>query len=129
MQVVIDFVESSMAKSKQKSITDECLKSMLPIRDALDVINGKWKILILISVMHGNKRFRDIERSIPRITSKMLAKELKDLEQHTLIKRSVYDDYPVAIEYTVTEYAKTLEKVMKELHSWGINHRKKIIGK
>jgi len=115
--------------AKEKADKEDCLKKMLPIRDALDAINGKWKMMILVSIMHNNKRFREIERSIPKITSKVLAKELKDLEQNKLIKRTVYDDYPVSIEYTLTDYAKSLEKVMTELHIWGVNHRKKIIGK
>lgn len=117
-----------MAKTTEK-LGGDCLTTMLPIRDALDVISGKWKMMILVSIRHNNKRFREIERSIPKITSKVLAKELKDLEQHTLIKRTVYDDYPVVIEYTLTDYAMTLEKVMKELHTWGTNHRKKILGR
>lgn len=112
-----------------KTKPDNCLKDMLPIRDALDVISGKWKMMILVSIKHNNKRFKEIERSIPKITSKVLAKELKDLEQHKLIKRTVYDDYPVSIEYTLTDYAMSLEKVMNELHAWGVNHRKKILGK
>jgi DNA-binding HxlR family transcriptional regulator len=115
-----------MSKMDKEKNHEECLKLMLPVRDALDVISGKWKILILISIMHGNSRFRKIEKSIPKITSKVLAKELKDLEEHKLIKRTVYDDYPVKIEYTITEYAISLEKVMNELHIWGLNHRKKI---
>ena len=118
-----------MAPSKEKKTEPDCLKTMLPIRDALDVISGKWKIMILIAIKHENKRFREIERSIPNITSKVLAKELKDLEQHKLIKRTVYDEYPVTIEYTLTDYAKTLEPVMNELYRWGVNHRQLILGK
>ena len=106
----------------------ECSSSILPVRDALDVISGKWKLMILISISSGNHRFREIERSIPKITSKVLAKELKDLEEHTLIKRTVYDESPVIVEYTTTPYAASLGRVIKELRDWGINHRKKIIG-
>lgn len=102
---------------------------MLSVRDALDVISGKWKLMIMISISSGNARFREIERSIPKITSKVLAKELKDLEENHLVKRTVYDKIPVIIEYTITEYAKTLRPVVKELSDWGSNHRKKIIGK
>lgn len=117
-----------MSKTEDKKNNhEECQKLMLPVRDALDVISGKWKILILISLMQGNSRFREIERSIPRITSKVLSNELKTLEEHKLIKRTVYDDYPVRIEYSLTEYASTLEKVVNELQIWGINHRKKIL--
>jgi DNA-binding HxlR family transcriptional regulator len=107
----------------------ECLDSMLPVRDAFDVISGKWKLMILISISSGNKRFREIERSIPRITSKVLAKELKDLEEHLLIKRTVYDESPVLVEYTTTEYSKSLQPVIEALRNWGVNHREKVIGK
>lgn len=112
-----------------KQHTKECLTAMLAIRDALDVINGKWKLIILVSISAGNCKFREIERSIPRITSKVLAKELKDLEEHQLIKRTVHTDIPVRVEYTVTTYAKSLDKVIRELKDWGVNHRKKIFAK
>ena len=118
-----------MAKTTKSLNHHDCSKEMLPIRDALDVLSGKWKMMILISIMNGNCRFKEIERSIPGITSKVLAKELKGLEEHLLLKRTVYDDYPVYIEYTVTEYSKTLQEVMMALHKWGANHRKKIKSK
>jgi DNA-binding HxlR family transcriptional regulator len=84
--------------------------------------------MILISISSGNKRFREIERSIPKINSKVLAKELKDLEEHKLIKRTVYDDSPVLVEYTLLPYAESLGDVIKALSDWGINHRKYIHG-
>lgn len=105
----------------------DCSKAMLQVRDALDVISGKWKLIILISISSGNTRFRQIERSIPKIASKVLAKELKDLEEHKLIARTVYDESPVRVEYTTTEYTYSLEKVIKELRDWGANHRKIIL--
>jgi DNA-binding HxlR family transcriptional regulator len=107
----------------------DCIEQMLPIRDALDVISGKWKVLILTSIMHGNRRFTEIQTSIPKINPKVLSKELKDMEEHQLIKRIVHDDHPVLIEYIATDYSRSLKKVMMELHSWGINHRKQLLGK
>lgn len=107
----------------------ECLAAMLPVRDAIDVISGKWKLMILISISSGNNRFREIERSVPKITSKVLAKELKDLEEHLLIKRTVYDNSPVVVEYTTTNYTNSLQPVIEALRDWGVNHRKKIIEK
>jgi len=112
-----------------KAVHTECTSEMLPVRDALDVISGKWKLMILISISSGNHRFREIERSIPKITSKVLAKEFKDLEENQLIKRTVYDETPVVIIYEITRYAKTLQPVIQALSDWGKNHRKKIIGK
>lgn len=110
---------------KEKS--QDCLHQMLAIRDTLDVINGKWKILIIVALLNGNKRFKDIEATVPKITPKVLAKELKELEQHQLIKRAVFDDYPVRIEYSATPYAKTLKQIVQDLYEWGLNHRKKIL--
>lgn len=107
----------------------DCLSLMLAVRDTLDVLGGKWKILILISLMHGNRRFTEIERSIPKISSKVLAKELKELEQNMLITRTVHDESHLSVEYTITDYARSLENVMYELYDWGSNHRKKIFGK
>ena len=118
-----------MILSEGKSKQVDCLEQMLPIRDALDVISGKWKMLILTSLMHGNRRFTEIQTSIPKINSKVLAKELKDMEEHQLIKRLVHDDYPVLIEYVATEYSRSLKTVLLELHAWGMNHRKQILGR
>lgn len=118
-----------MFESKEQLSHSECLRSILPVRDALDVVSGKWKILIIIAIGSGNKKFKDIERMIPKITPRMLSKELKDLESHQLIKRTVYDSVPVSIEYVLTPHAKTLEKLIGELHSWGSIHRKKVLGR
>jgi DNA-binding HxlR family transcriptional regulator len=103
-----------------------CLDTVKPVRDALDVINGKWKLPIIISIQVGNERFRDIQDSIPGITPKALAKELKELEQHKLIKRIITDEYPVKITYKPEPYAGTLTPIIYALKDWGLNHRKKI---
>lgn len=79
--------------------------------------------------MQGNRRFKEIERSIPNLNPKVLSKELKDLEEHQLVSRVVHDDYPVRIEYTATEFSYSLKDVMTALHAWGANHHKKLFGK
>lgn len=96
------------------------------IHDTLYVINGKWKMLIIVSLRNGNNRYREIARSIPSITFRMLSKELKEMEQNKLISRKVYEDTPVLIEYALTEYSKTLWPLLKEMINWGKNHRKVI---
>lgn len=118
-------INLKMKKKEHK----ECMSSIIPIKDALDIIGGKWKLLILISISEGNKHFREIERSIPKLSTKVLAKELKELEVNKLIRRTVIDDFPVRIEYTITSHAKSLQKVIEELHKWGKKHRKEIFGK
>ena len=111
-----------------KKVHHCCLDTVKPVREALDVINGKWKLPIIISISTGNQRFTDIQESIPGITPKVLAKELKDLEQHQLIKRTVVEDYPVKILYTAEAYATTLSPIIYALQDWGLNHREKLLG-
>jgi len=106
-----------------------CIETVIPVKDALDVISGKWKLAIIISVSIGNERFTDIQDSIPGITPKVLAKELKDLEQHKLIKRQVKEEYPIKILYKAEPYADTLTPIIYALKDWGLQHRQKIFAK
>lgn len=104
----------------------QCTGMLLPVRDALDILSGKWKIPIIICLTFGNKRFKEMEREIHGITAKMLSKELKELEINQLVKRTVYDTTPVTVEYSLTEYGKSLKKVIGALRDWGMEHRKRI---
>lgn len=106
---------------------EECRGMILPVRDALDVLNGKWKLPILISLTLRKKRFGEMAKEIPKITDRMLSKELRELELHGLIKRTVYDTIPVVIEYSVTEYGHSLDSVIVELRKWGMQHRQRVI--
>lgn len=107
----------------------ECKALLLPVRDALEVLNGKWKLPIIISLSFGAKRFKQISNEINGITDKMLSKELKDLEMNQLVKRTIYDTFPPTVEYAITEHGRSLNKVISELSNWGNKHRKKIIGR
>lgn len=115
-----------MVKSKQKDHS-ECLGMIRPVKDALEVLNGKWKLPIIIALSFGNKRFSEISKEIPKITDRMLSKELRDLEMNQLVKRTVYDTFPVTVEYALTDYGESLDKVINELRSWGLQHRKRIM--
>jgi DNA-binding HxlR family transcriptional regulator len=109
--------------------TGGCPKNALSIKDALEALEGRWKLLILFSLSTGNKRFKQISKEVTRITDKTLSKELKSLEANELIKREVYNTFPRTVEYSITAHGKSRERVMEELHYWGLAHRKKIIGK
>ena len=119
-----------MAKSIKEQVQthEECLKFIVPVRDALEILSGKWKIPIIISLSFGTKRFKQISRELSTITDKMLSKELKELEINHLVKRTVYDTFPPTVEYSITEHGKSLEKVVTELRNWGLAHRKKVTG-
>ncbi len=114
--------ESNMSK-------EACSKSLLPVQDALYVLNGKWKLPIIIALKYGNKRFKELNREIEGITARMLSKELKELEMNDLVKRTVYDTIPVSVEYELTSYGETLNTVIYALRDWGVKHRKRITSK
>ncbi|UOQ71602.1 winged helix-turn-helix transcriptional regulator [Hymenobacter cellulosilyticus] len=99
-----------------------CLSAMPALRQALAVLNGKWKLPILMAIRAGSSRFGEIERSVPGISGKVLAKELKDLEDHRLLQRIVHPGPPVAVSYAVLPYALTLDPIIFMLRDWGSQH-------
>jgi DNA-binding HxlR family transcriptional regulator len=104
-----------------------CSSKILAVRDALEIFSGKWKIPIIGALVYLEKSgFKELERMVGDITPKMLSKELKELEVNHLVKRTVMDTRPVTVVYSITEYGKTCQSVIYELHRWGEQHRKKI---
>jgi DNA-binding HxlR family transcriptional regulator len=104
----------------------ECAGSLRNVIDTLYVLNGKWKLPVILSLMQSSKRFNEIQNDIGGISSKILAKELKHLELNDFITRNVYPTTPVIILYEATDYSRTLQNVMKELSQWGEQHREKL---
>lgn len=96
---------------------------VLALNDTLNVLTGKWKLPILGSLLFGMKRFTEIQRNIPKITPRMLSKELKELELNGMVKRVVYDATPVLVEYELTESARKVSDVIDSMLIWGLNHR------
>ena len=104
----------------------ECAGSLRNILDALYVLNGKWKLALILSLIQSSKRFNEIQHEVTGISAKVLAKELKDLELNDLITRNVYPTTPVSIIYEATGYSHTLKNIIAELSAWGAQHREKI---
>jgi DNA-binding HxlR family transcriptional regulator len=100
---------------------------VLAVNDTLSVISGKWKMPIIGSLLFNKRRFTEIQRNIPKITPRMLSKELKELELNGIVKRTVYDSLPVTIEYELTPSAKSLGHVLDTIVEWGIRHRTAVV--
>lgn len=71
-------------------------------------------------------RFNELKANIPHITGRVLSADLKRLEENKIVTRTVKDTAPITVEYELTEYGKSLDKVFTALTEWGIKHREKI---
>ena len=96
------------------------------LQDTIYVLGGKWKLPIINSICNGNTRFKEIQQSIPGITSRMLSKELKDMELNNIVKRTENRDAKVSIIYESTAYCKSFGPIISEMINWGISHREHI---
>ncbi|GAB4022788.1 hypothetical protein GCM10028808_71360 [Spirosoma migulaei] len=97
------------------------------LQDTIYVIGGKWKLPIINSICNGNRRFREIERSIPGITTRMLSRELKEMEANGLILRTVIPTMPVGVVYTSTDYCQSFGSIILEMINWGKQHRERMM--
>lgn len=101
-----------------------CQTRIAGIKDTMDVLSGKWKFHILGTLMQGEKlRFMDLLREVDGIGTKMLSKELQDMEVNHLITRTVLNTRPVTVEYQITEFGKTLAPIIDEVAKWGVAYR------
>lgn len=93
------------------------------VEDALEILVGKWKPIILLHLLQkGTKRFSELKRSMPGITQKMLTQKLRELEEEDIVERIVYPQVPPKVEYSITEYGRSLEPILEAMHEWGTNH-------
>ncbi len=116
-----------MSEVEIRSRTEECQSALGAVQDALYVLNGKWKIPVIIALREGNKRFGELQKAVKGISAKVLSHELKHLEMNGFIQRRVYDTMPVSVEYELTSYADSLGGIISALREWGHQHRHKIL--
>ncbi len=96
-----------------------------PVETALDVLAGKWKILILWYLRSDTLRFSELQKKLPRTTEKMLIQKLRELEKDNIVHREVYPVVPPKVEYSLTPYGESLKPILKQLYLWGEVHKKK----
>lgn len=106
----------------------DCSQVQLALQDTLDVVGGKWKLILISTLRDGKRRFRELSKETG-ISPRVLSKELRDLEMNGLVSRTVCDTRPITVEYALTPYSKTLSEVVVAMHKWGVKHRKRTIGK
>jgi DNA-binding HxlR family transcriptional regulator len=94
---------------------------------ALDVIGGKWKVLILWPLHPQPRRFGELRRLVPGISEKMLIQQLRAMEADGIVARKVYHEVPPKVEYSLTKFGVTLKEVLTPLCEWGSQHMQRII--
>ncbi|WP_240231903.1 winged helix-turn-helix transcriptional regulator [Devosia lacusdianchii] len=93
-----------------------------PVEGVLDLIDGKWKGVVLYRLLSGTLRFNELRRRIPNVTQRMLTNQLRELEADGLILRVVYPEVPPKVEYSLTERGRSLEPVLVALKTWGVEN-------
>lgn len=110
----------------EKHTKEACGKAKLAIRDTLDVVGGKWKLVLISVLKEGKKGFNELSREAG-ISPRILSKELQEMEMNGLVNREVCNTKPITVQYELTEYSLTLNDVLLAMELWGHKHRQKII--
>jgi DNA-binding HxlR family transcriptional regulator len=97
-----------------------------PVEAAIDVIGGKWKALILWWLHQRTWRFAELRRQISGITEKMLTQQLRELEADGIVARRVYPTVPPRVEYSLTDYGRSLKRALRAICDWGREHMERI---
>lgn len=116
---------NSFTEVLQEEEVQQCPKQfILALNDTLNVVNGRWKLPIIAALFRGRKRFKELLETIEHVTPRMLSKELKELEMNGIVNRTVYNQTPVLIEYTLTASGANMVQVIDAMIGWGLTHRK-----
>lgn len=113
--------QTSTNFANRLALSDEC-----PEVYASNIIGGQWTLVICSWLLNGKLRFSELKRNLPNITERMLTLQLRKLEEHKIISRTVHAEVPPRVEYELTPIGYALAPVIKALESWGDEHRKLI---
>lgn len=97
-----------------------------PLEMTIDLIGGKWKVILLWNLSNQTLRFNEIRKIFPEATQKMLTQQLRDLEDNGLVSRKVYAQVPPKVEYSITEFGKSLMPILHEMNQWGTDYANKV---
>lgn len=108
---------------------DDCQININDLQFIIQVLGGKWKLLILTSLYFGKKRFKELERDVTGISPKMLIKELKDLEAIGILNRQTFNTVPITVEYSLTQEALSLKPLLDQMREWSIEFKLQVANK
>jgi DNA-binding HxlR family transcriptional regulator len=94
-----------------------------PTELAMEILGGKWKLVVLEHLRGGVRRFGELQRLLPAITPRMLTRQLRELETDGIVHRHVYPVVPPKVEYSLTDLGRRLGPLLTELRAWGERYR------
>ncbi|MDT0318105.1 winged helix-turn-helix transcriptional regulator [Streptomyces millisiae] len=94
---------------------------------AIDVVGGKWKVLILWALHERTRRFGELRRELPGVSEKVLIQQLRELEADEIVHREVYREVPPRVEYSLTDFGASLNDALRPLGAWGREHMARIV--
>lgn len=97
-------------------------RASCPVEKTLELIGGRWKVLILRELFPGVKRFGQLHRALHGITQKMLTQQLREMEEDGIIHREVYLQVPPKVEYSLTPLGESLKPIIVSMHEWAVRH-------
>ncbi|WP_254070881.1 helix-turn-helix domain-containing protein [Pedobacter sp. L105] len=109
-----------------KKFSAHCKSRRDATQYTINLLAGKWKLNILISLDESPKHFMELQRSVSGIGPKMLSQELRILEENELVDRTVLDTSPVSVKYELTAYGETLRGLIMGLQEWGFKHQDRV---
>lgn len=98
-----------------------------PVETTLSLIGNKWQVLILRDLnFYGTMRFKELQRSIGKISQKVLTSNLRTMEAEGIVHREVFPEVPPRVEYSLTELGQTLQPVLDAMRAWGEGYKKRL---
>lgn len=119
INIFVTFIDNQIVMDKENIEKSE---NKCELQKILDIIGGKWSMSIIYALISDKKRFKELERMIPGISTRMLVKELKNMEENGIVTRTAFATVPPTVEYNLTPKGRKLEPIINELYKWGLEH-------
>ena len=104
-------------------------KPACPAESALELVSGRWKLMVIFWLLQGEQRFNALQRNLGGITHRTLARQLREMEADGLVERRDYGEIPPRVDYRLTARGRSLQPILKAMEDWTVQHGPTMKGK
>ena len=97
-------------------------KPACPAETALQLVSGRWKLMVIFWLLQGEQRFNALQRNLGGITHRTLARQLREMEADGLVERRDYGEIPPRVDYRLTARGRSLQPILKAMEDWTVQH-------